>query len=54
MIMYLSFYPSHPGNCYFVTHDTTQMVDSLTNFETVKYFGNDNLEAMKYDALLGR
>jgi ABC-type transport system involved in Fe-S cluster assembly fused permease/ATPase subunit len=30
----------------------TQAIDSLLNFETVKYFGNEALEAHKYNALL--
>src|SRR3970040_1195007 len=30
----------------------TQAIDSLLNFETVKYFGNEALEANKYNNLL--
>lgn len=30
----------------------TQAIDSLLNFETVKYFGNESLEANKYNNLL--
>ena len=30
----------------------TQAIDSLLNFETVKYFGNEALEANKYNSLL--
>ncbi len=31
----------------------TRAVDSLLNFETVKYFGNENFEAQRYDHELG-
>ncbi len=31
----------------------TRAVDSLINYETVKYFGNEALEARRYDATLG-
>eukprot|EP00959_Pyramimonas_sp_CCMP1952_P332273 6957882-Pyramimonas_sp.AAC.1 len=30
----------------------TRAIDSLINFETVKYFGNENLEAQRYDECL--
>ncbi|XP_018469651.1 ABC transporter B family member 23, mitochondrial isoform X1 [Raphanus sativus] len=32
----------------------TRAVDSLINYETVKYFNNESYEARKYDELLGR
>ncbi|KAJ0251588.1 ABC transporter B family member 23 [Hirschfeldia incana] len=32
----------------------TRAVDSLINYETVKYFNNEGYEARKYDELLGR
>ena len=32
----------------------TRAIDSLLNFETVKYFGNEAHEARRYDASLGR
>ena len=32
----------------------TRAIDSLLNFETVKYFGNEKHEARRYDASLGR
>ncbi|KAL0726782.1 hypothetical protein Bca4012_022875 [Brassica carinata] len=32
----------------------TRAVDSLINYETVKYFNNEDYEARKYDELLGR
>ena len=33
---------------------STRAVDSLLNFETVKYFGNERLEAERYDGALAR
>ncbi|EPS66128.1 hypothetical protein M569_08649, partial [Genlisea aurea] len=33
---------------------TTRAVDSLINYETVKYFNNENFEADKYDQFLGK
>ncbi|MEM1306892.1 MAG: ABC transporter ATP-binding protein/permease [Pseudomonadota bacterium] len=32
----------------------TKAVDSLLNFETVKYFGNEDLEARRFDHAMGR
>ena len=32
----------------------TKAVDSLLNFETVKYFANEEHEAQRYDAALAR
>ncbi len=32
----------------------TRAVDSLLNYETVKYFGNENFEAQRYDEQLGK
>lgn len=32
------------------TEANTRAIDSLLNFETVKYFGNENLEAKRFDA----
>ena len=32
----------------------TKALDSLLNFETVKYFGNEPHEAARYDAALAR
>lgn len=32
----------------------SRAVDSLLNFETVKYFGNEEFEAQRYDKLLGQ
>ncbi|WP_353215290.1 ABCB family ABC transporter ATP-binding protein/permease [Salinisphaera hydrothermalis] len=36
------------------TAANTRAVDSLLNYETVKYFGNEAFEAARYDAELGR
>ncbi|NKC31859.1 ABCB family ABC transporter ATP-binding protein/permease [Falsiroseomonas selenitidurans] len=36
------------------TEANTRAVDSLLNYETVKYFGNETHEARRYDASLGR
>lgn len=33
---------------------TSKAVDSLLNFETVKYFGNEELEAKRFDKAMGR
>ncbi|AEE85514.1 putative ABC-type Cd(2+) transporter [Arabidopsis thaliana] len=33
---------------------STRAIDSLVNYETVKYFNNEDYEARKYDDLLGR
>ena len=33
---------------------STKALDSLLNFETVKYFGNEPHEAARYDAALAR
>ena len=35
------------------TDANTKAIDSLLNFETVKYFGNEELEAQRFDALDG-
>ncbi|MEL6873112.1 MAG: ABC transporter ATP-binding protein/permease, partial [Pseudomonadota bacterium] len=32
----------------------TKAVDSLLNFETVKYFGNETMEARRFDSAMGR
>ncbi len=32
----------------------TKAIDSLLNFETVKYFGNENMEARRFDSAMGR
>ncbi len=36
------------------TEAHSKAVDSLLNFETVKYFGNEELEARRFDASMGR
>ena len=36
------------------TDANTKAVDSLLNFETVKYFGNEDLEAKRFDAAMAR
>jgi ATP-binding cassette subfamily B protein len=36
------------------TDASTKAVDSLLNFETVKYFGNEKMEASRYDAAMAR
>ncbi|MGI9404026.1 MAG: ABCB family ABC transporter ATP-binding protein/permease [Hyphomicrobium sp.] len=36
------------------TDANTKAVDSLLNFETVKYFGNEGLEAKRFDAAMAR
>lgn len=36
------------------TEANSKAVDSLLNFETVKYFGNENLEARRFDASMAR
>jgi ATP-binding cassette, subfamily B, heavy metal transporter len=36
------------------TDANTKAVDSLLNFETVKYFGNEQLEARRFDASMAR
>jgi ATP-binding cassette subfamily B protein len=36
------------------TDANTKAIDSLLNFETVKYFGNEMLEARRFDASMGR
>ncbi len=36
------------------TDANTKAVDSLLNFETVKYFGNEELEARRFDASMAR
>src|SRR5690606_10787175 len=36
------------------TDANTKAIDSLLNFETVKYFGNEELEARRFDASMGR
>ncbi|MGL1204131.1 ABC transporter transmembrane domain-containing protein, partial [Vibrio parahaemolyticus] len=35
-------------------HANTKAIDSLLNFETVKYFGNEEHEARRYDVALKR
>jgi ATP-binding cassette subfamily B protein len=36
------------------TDANTKAIDSLLNFETVKYFGNEEVEARRYDASMAR
>ena len=36
------------------TEANTKAIDSLLNFETVKYFGNEELEARRFDASMAR
>ncbi|MGV8939525.1 MAG: ABCB family ABC transporter ATP-binding protein/permease [Allorhizobium sp.] len=36
------------------TDANTKAIDSLLNFETVKYFGNEDMEARRYDASMER
>ena len=36
------------------TDANTKAIDSLLNFETVKYFGNEELEARRFDSSMGR
>lgn len=36
------------------TEANTKAIDSLLNFETVKYFGNENMEAQRFDAAMAR
>ncbi len=36
------------------TDANTKAIDSLLNFETVKYFGNERMEASRYDASMAR
>ena len=36
------------------TDANTKAIDSLLNFETVKYFGNEHMEAERYDASMAR
>jgi ATP-binding cassette, subfamily B, heavy metal transporter len=36
------------------SHANTQAIDSLINYETVKYFGNEEYEARRYDESLDR
>ncbi|HUG61403.1 MAG TPA: ABC transporter ATP-binding protein/permease, partial [Methylomirabilota bacterium] len=36
------------------TEANTKAIDSLLNFETVKYFGNETMEAKRYDASMER
>ena len=36
------------------TEANTKAIDSLLNFETVKYFGNEGLEARRFDASMAR
>ncbi|AQS41921.1 MAG: ABC transporter related [Candidatus Tokpelaia hoelldobleri] len=36
------------------TEANTRAIDSLLNFETVKYFGNEAMEARRYDASMAR
>ncbi|MDR3499587.1 MAG: ABC transporter ATP-binding protein/permease [Parvibaculum sp.] len=36
------------------TEANTKAIDSLLNFETVKYFGNENFEAKRFDASMAR
>jgi ATP-binding cassette subfamily B protein len=36
------------------TEANTKAIDSLLNFETVKYFGNEEMEARRYDASMER
>jgi ATP-binding cassette subfamily B protein len=36
------------------TDANTKAIDSLLNFETVKYFGNEDLEARRFDASMAR
>ena len=36
------------------TEANTKAIDSLLNFETVKYFGNEDAEARRYDASMAR
>jgi ATP-binding cassette, subfamily B, heavy metal transporter len=36
------------------TEANTKAIDSLLNFETVKYFGNETMEARRYDASMER
>lgn len=36
------------------TDANTKAIDSLLNFETVKYFGNEEMEARRYDASMAR
>ncbi len=36
------------------TEANTKAIDSLLNFETVKYFGNENMEAKRFDASMAR
>jgi ABC-type transport system involved in Fe-S cluster assembly fused permease/ATPase subunit len=32
----------------------TKAIDSLLNFETVKYFGNEEMEARRFDSSMAR
>ncbi len=36
------------------TEANTKAVDSLLNFETVKYFGNETMEAERFDQSMAR
>ncbi|MDA4630128.1 ABC transporter transmembrane domain-containing protein, partial [Escherichia coli] len=36
------------------TDANTKAIDSLLNFETVKYFGNEQMEASRFDAAMAR
>ena len=36
------------------TEANTKAIDSLLNFETVKYFGNEELEARRFDISMAR
>ncbi|MGC5124368.1 ABC transporter transmembrane domain-containing protein, partial [Escherichia coli] len=36
------------------SHANTRAIDSLLNYETVKYFGNEEFEARRYDEGLQR
>jgi ABC-type transport system involved in Fe-S cluster assembly fused permease/ATPase subunit len=36
------------------TDANTKAIDSLLNFETVKYFGNEEMEAKRFDASMAR
>ncbi len=36
------------------TEANTKAIDSLLNFETVKYFGNETMEAQRFDAAMAR